>query len=141
MATNIIQSEIRRIRAEVATDVKKVAENVRSNIAQRTPVDTGVTRSQWQVTTRVQRKKVESEISNPSEVAAYLHTGTGIYGPTGTPIRPKRAKVLKFRPRGSRGYIFRPQVRGMPPSDYIIAGTRAGSPWPVQVLSPPGSRL
>ncbi len=50
--------------------------------------------------------------------AGYHQTGTGIHGPSGQPIRPKRAKALSFKAGGNRkskaGKFFARSVKGAP---------------------------
>ena len=48
----------------------------------------------------------------------YVHDGTGIYGPTGQPIRPKHAKALRWRGPGGEA-IFARQVKGMRPNPFL----------------------
>ncbi len=72
----------------------------------------------------------------PVKHAMWVHDGTGIYGPKRTPIRPRRAKLLVFRPyrligpvkSGKRGLIPKKygrrtvavaQVRGMPRTPFL----------------------
>jgi hypothetical protein len=52
-------------------------------------------------------------IGNRERYAVFTR-GTGIYGPTGQPIRPKRAKVLSWKGAGGQRFAFR-SVRGAPP--------------------------
>lgn len=49
--------------------------------------------------------------------AIYIHGGTGIYGPRKTPIRPKRAKALRFRINGQ--VIFAKSVKGMRKNQFL----------------------
>ncbi len=51
--------------------------------------------------------------------AKAVHDGTGLYGPTHTLIRPRRAKALRFRPKGSRTFVFAKSVRGMLPNPFL----------------------
>lgn len=51
-------------------------------------------------------------LGNRTREAAF-QSGTGIYGPTGQPIRPKTKKALSFKGPGGR-FAFR-SVRGAPP--------------------------
>jgi hypothetical protein len=51
--------------------------------------------------------------------ALYVHEGTGIYGPKGRPIRPRRAKFLRFRPSRGGKYVYAKQVKGMRPNHYL----------------------
>ena len=51
--------------------------------------------------------------------AIFVHNGTGIYGPTGRMIRPRRAKRLKFKPKGSHKFVYAKAVRGMRPNRFL----------------------
>lgn len=53
------------------------------------------------------------------EYARYIHDGTGIYGPKGTPITPKRSQFLVFTPKGSTDVVFARQVRGIRPTPFL----------------------
>jgi hypothetical protein len=57
--------------------------------------------------------------------ARYVHDGTGIYGPRRQMIRPKRAKLLRFKPKGSSRYVFAKQVRGMVPNMFLVSALSA----------------
>lgn len=48
----------------------------------------------------------------------YVHDGTGIYGPTGTPITPKIAKVLRWKSKKGK-IMFAHQVKGMRPNPFL----------------------
>jgi len=58
-------------------------------------------------------------VGTNAKYARFVHDGTGIYGPRKTPIRPKRARVLVFKPIGSSKKIFVKQVRGMRPNHFL----------------------
>jgi phage gpG-like protein len=45
--------------------------------------------------------------------ARWVHDGTGIYGPRARRITPKNHKRLRFRPSGSRKYVYARSVAGM----------------------------
>lgn len=51
--------------------------------------------------------------------ARFVHDGTGLYGPRHAPIRPRRGKFLRFRPRGSRRWVYARQVKGMRPNRFL----------------------
>ena len=59
--------------------------------------------------------------------ALAVHDGTGIYGPKGRPIRPRRAKRLRFRPKGSRKYVYAKQVKGMRPNPFLANALSAAA--------------
>lgn len=51
--------------------------------------------------------------------ALWVHDGTGLYGPRHMKITPKRAKYLRFTPKGSSGAIYRRSVKGMKPNPFL----------------------
>ena len=53
----------------------------------------------------------------PKQLSDWMRFGTGIYGPRGKPITPKRAKFLRFTTGGR--VVFAKSVRGMKPNDYV----------------------
>lgn len=52
--------------------------------------------------------------------ARYVHDGTGIYGPRRQMIRPKRGRYLRFKPAGSRRFVYARAVSGMPPNRFLL---------------------
>lgn len=62
--------------------------------------------------------------------AIFVTKGTGIYGPKGAPIRPKRGEFLVFRGRDGR-LVYARQVRGQRPNPFLVNALKAASPWPV----------
>jgi len=58
--------------------------------------------------------------NRPKQLVEWLRFGTGIYGPRGTPIVPKKHKFLKFDIGGET--IFARSVKGMKGFDFIQAG-------------------
>ncbi len=58
--------------------------------------------------------------------ARYVHDGTGLYGPKGQWIYPKRARFLRFQPKGSAGYVYARRVRGMRPNNFLADALSAG---------------
>jgi hypothetical protein len=57
--------------------------------------------------------------------ARWVHDGTGLYGPRGTRIRPRRAKRLRFSPKGSGVIIYRRSVKGMIGNPFLANALRA----------------
>jgi phage gpG-like protein len=51
--------------------------------------------------------------------ARWVHDGTGIYGPRARRITPKNHKRLRFRPSGSRKYVYARSVAGMRPNAFM----------------------
>jgi hypothetical protein len=56
--------------------------------------------------------------------ALWVHDGTGIYGPRGRPIRPRRARYMVFR--GSSGtLVYARSVRGQHANPYLRNALRS----------------
>jgi hypothetical protein len=85
------------------------------------PVDQGPLRSS--ITADIQadegRSEVRGRVESRLPYAIWQEEGTGIYGPRGVPIRPKRARFLRFIPKGGNDYVFARQVRGVRPQRYL----------------------
>jgi hypothetical protein len=58
------------------------------------------------------------QVGTPLKYGLYLHQGTGIYGPRRRPIRPVRAKVLRFTTRTGQ-VVFAKSVRGSRPVPFL----------------------
>jgi hypothetical protein len=109
---------------------QKVAEIVRRTeaIAKATiRVDTGRARNTGKSSVTAVPGAVIGRVEFTAHYARYLHDGTGIYGPRGRPITPKRALV--FRVGGQ--LVFARQVRGIRGDKFLVNALKAASPWPV----------
>lgn len=82
-------------------------------------INTGRLRSS--VTTTLVRVAGAPAVRVGSDVdyAVLIHNGTGIYGPSGSPIRPRSGRFLVFTPKGSSTVVFARQVRGMEPNPFL----------------------
>lgn len=49
----------------------------------------------------------------------FVHEGTGIYGPKGIPITPRRAKFLRWKNKTGKGYTYAKVVKGMKPNPFL----------------------
>lgn len=76
---------------------------------------------------KAKRDRVDGEAAVSVEASAkhakFVHDGTGVYGPTGLPIRPKSRSVLKFRVGGLT--VFAPSVRGQRGTHFLRDALRA----------------
>lgn len=88
-------------------------------------IDTGRLRSS--ITTVMVERNGELAVLIGTNVwyAVLVHDGTGIYGPKRQPIKPKQARLLKFKPRGESRYVYAKQVRGMEPNRFLLAALSA----------------
>lgn len=94
----------------VGKDAMKRGKKVEAAAKRRVGVRTG--RLQRSIKARRDRSEGEASVivEATAKHAKFVHDGTGVYGPTGLPIRPKTRGVLKFRVGGVT--IFAPTVRG-----------------------------
>jgi hypothetical protein len=114
--------------AFVATDIRRftarLAEKIELACKLRAPVgDSGRlvrTIAKRPVTVRGRHARVRIVARAPYSL--YVEAGTGIYGPTGRRIYPKRSKVLVFRPSGSARFVFAKSVRGQPGQHFMRDG-------------------
>ncbi len=60
---------------------------------------------------------VSATIGTDVEYARYIHDGTANNG-TGF-IYPRRAKVLRFKPRGAPGFVYARRVRGIKATPFL----------------------
>ncbi|MCW6003862.1 hypothetical protein K1W54_04595 [Micromonospora sp. CPCC 205371] len=82
-------------------------------------IDTGQTRASVNTRLVAWRGLPAARIGSPLRKAALIHWGTGIYGPRRQPIRPKRAKYLRFKPKGSNRVIYARSVKGMKANPFL----------------------
>lgn len=116
---------------DVANAVRVILDNTARIARSIVPVDSG--RLRHSISTRMEysRRAVRGYVYVKPEYGIYVHEGTGIYGPRGAPIEPKRGKYLVFTPKGSSQPVFARQVRGQRPQRFLLRALQTASPWPV----------
>jgi hypothetical protein len=82
-------------------------------------IDTGLLRSDISARPVIVAGLPAARIGSGVRYAAWVHDGTGIYGPRRTRIRARPGRVLRFKPKGSARFIFRVSVKGMRPNRYL----------------------
>lgn len=118
----------------VFQEVERYSRLVANRAKQLVGVDSGRLRSSIQHTVTVEGTRVVGTIGTVLEYGLYHHQGTGIYGPTGRPIRPVRARVLVFRGRGG-SRVFAHQVQGSPPNPFLVRALQEMVPWQMRRLT------
>ncbi|QOC56028.1 tail assembly chaperone [Gordonia phage Clown] len=110
----------------------RVGREVTNAAKRRAPVDEGTLRASIDYTLEWAPDSVHVTVGSPLDYAEYWHTGTGIYGPHGTPIVPVTRQALKFRweptapgakkqlPKEKRGWYFAKSVKGIEPNPFLI---------------------
>jgi len=99
----------------------------------RTPVRTGTLKASITYEIEPGNHQLIGVVGTNTKYAPYVELGTGIYGPSKTVIRPKKAKVLAWvssgaRPTTSAGWkraqmegraVFAKEVKGMRPKPFL----------------------
>ena len=88
------------------------------------PKDTGLLASRISYSVKgTTPETMEAIVIADVPYATAVEKGTGIYGPTGRPIRPKRAKVMVFP--GRRGIVYAKTVLGQKPQPFLGPALRS----------------
>lgn len=106
----------------------RVGRRVQNAARRRAPVDEGTLRNSIEYVVTVGPNSTHVTIGSPLPYARYIHEGTGIYGPQGTPIVPVTREVLKFQVKGSGGkrrgrsapWVFAKSVKGVRPNPFMV---------------------
>ncbi len=85
--------DLRAARDAVGVAMRLQAEEVEEAVRQEIPKNTGKTAASWE---KQHLGGLDWVVDSDDPVAEYLWRGTGIYGPSGQPIKPRRAQALKF---------------------------------------------
>lgn len=107
----------------------RVRDAAKANVTAAGRVDTGQMRNGITAAApRVQGSKASVTVTSTAEHSRAQHDGTGIFGPSGRPIVPRRARVLRFRPKGSATFVFAPSVRGVKGTPFMADALKRISP-------------
>lgn len=113
-----LQNMLRNPKGQVARGILKIGKKVERKAKRLTPVDHGVLRNSITTELIIRRGPV-ARIGTKVKYALAVHNGTGIYGPKGVPITPKRGKVLVFTSRKTNQLVFARSVKGMKGTPYL----------------------
>lgn len=96
------------------------------------PVDEGRLRASLSLEMRREGDEAVARVGTNLEYGLYVHEGTGIHGPRKTPIRPVRARLLRWPAKNNTGrgrrryrggatarYVYAKQSKGSPPRRYL----------------------
>ena len=109
---------------EAAVDTLQVATFVAEGAAkENAPIDKGLLRGS--IHSQIQNEGLDTigVVGTNLEYAPYQEFGTGIYGPSGQPITPKRSSVLAFKVGGTT--VFARSVAGTKPKRFMAKGLQA----------------
>lgn len=96
------------------------------------PVDQGQLRASLLMEMDTENGQPVARVGTNVTYALFVHEGTGIYGPRRTPIRPVRARFLRWPIKNNTGsgrrryrggaterYAYAKQVKGSPPRPFL----------------------
>ncbi len=89
------------------------------------PVETGRGRASISSNMSIRGKRVMCVIGTGVFYMRIQHQGTG-------PIYPKKAKALRFKPKGAGYFVFAKKTRGVPATPFLVKALEQGCPWPAQ---------
>src|SRR5262245_59315572 len=150
---NAVRALLTGRRGPVVALVEDTARRVANEAKRRAPVDEGRLRASIQTVVQVEGNRVIGRVGSDLEYAAYVHFGTGLYGPKGHKIFPVSKQVMtwiprtrgqgsKVRARGVLGRLLRRKeqtrvfaqwTRGMRGRPFLTDALEAVSPWPVEI--------
>jgi hypothetical protein len=113
-----IQKMLRSPKGQVARGILKIGKKVERKAKRLVPVDQGILRNSINTELIIRRGPV-ARIGTKTKYALAVHNGTGIYGPRGVPITPKKGKVLVFTSRKTGQLVFAKSVKGMKGTPYL----------------------
>jgi phage gpG-like protein len=109
-----------------AADLKVRANRVLNAARRGAPVDRGPLRASLAIQYRSGPQNAPvARIGSNLPYAIYVHEGTGIYGPRGAMIRPRRAPFMVWTPRGSKRAVFAKQTKGMKGRPFLLNALKA----------------
>lgn len=82
-------------------------------------IDTGQTRASVGTRMVTYKSFPAARIGTRLRRGRWIHDGTGIYGPRRQLIRPKQAKLLRFKPKGSGRVVYAKSVKGMKANPFL----------------------
>lgn len=115
--TVVRQGDLARfVSGEVAQSVLRASGKVRDraklNVTRAGRIDTGGMRNQIvSELVEVTPRRVVARVESRAPYSLFQHEGTANNG-AGT-IVPRRTRVLRFKPRGSAGFVYAREVRGV----------------------------
>ncbi|MDP9469054.1 MAG: hypothetical protein M3Q71_00085 [Chloroflexota bacterium] len=103
---------------EVEGAINRSLVGYQATARQLAPISSGHLRGSIQLEPARRRgNTIEGSVGTVVRYAVFQERGTGIYGPAGRPIRPRRAKMLRFKVGGR--VVFAREVRGSRPRWYF----------------------
>lgn len=106
-----IAAIVRNPHGPVIAAFRSLVTCVESTAKQNAKVDTGVLRASIRSEVHQSDSEINGLVTAEAPYADYVEKGTGIYGPSNQPIRPKKGTYLVFKGQDG-GTVFAQQVAG-----------------------------
>jgi len=104
--------------SKLTTAMNKSLVRLKATAKELVPVDNGTLRGSILIDPlQISGNTIIGTVGTDLNYSEYQERGTGIYGPYGTPIRPKTKKVLAWQKNGKR--YFAKEVKGSRPRWYM----------------------
>lgn len=110
---------LRSPQGPVWNDIFRRGKAVENRAKRLVPVNNGRLKQSITTEMSIENGAPVAKVGTNVEYALFVHEGTGIYGPRRIPIRPVRAKALRFKPKGSKEFIYRKRSAGSPPKRFL----------------------
>ncbi|MFJ9719883.1 HK97 gp10 family phage protein [Streptomyces sp. NPDC101213] len=105
--------------------VERLTDRTREAATALCPKRSGRTSRSFRSEVKVEGDKVVGRVWSDDPVVEWLEKGTGIYGPRGQRIYPRRAKVLRWEDGGR--VFFAPSIKGMRPQPFMRRALEIGT--------------
>lgn len=124
----------------VAQDLIRRGQRVLNRARANCPVDTGRLRASLTMELMHDHRGLFVRVGSNLDYLMFVHEGTGIYGPTGAPIRPRNARFLRWPATNNSGsgnrryvggatarYVYARQVRGVKGRPFLAEALAAAA--------------
>lgn len=123
----VVNTLVRGQNGIAGREVRERGERIKTRAQELVGVDTGRLRASIYVRNFAIMGNPSVLIGFGTDYGVFHHEGTGLWGPTHSPIRPKTASVLVFTPKGGGGKVYARSVRGSKPNPFLRDAIRAGA--------------
>jgi phage gpG-like protein len=114
--------------AALSKGIGKTAYRIEARAKQLAPIDKANLRGSINIDgPHATLNNVEAKVGTNIEYAPHQEYGTGVYGKTGQPIRPKNARILAWKSGGK--WHFARQVRGVKPKRFFGQSRQEARPY------------
>jgi len=116
---NELDSQLRASRGPVVSDLRRRVDQVYEAALREAPVRTGELRESHYGVVVNDGGELYGEVGAKAPYSAFVHEGTGLFGPLRRPIEAKPGRVFVFT--GSNGEtVFTTRIKGQHPNRWLV---------------------